>query len=354
MSTAPTKERSAKNKEPEAEVPLLQVRNLAKWFPVRKGIFSRVTQHVKAVDGVSFTLEKGRTLGLVGESGCGKTTVGRTILRLIQATAGEVIFQGKPIFKLHRRQMRIARRRMQIIFQDPYGSLNPRMTIGQSVGEPLSIHRAARGRKLRERVAGLLSQVGLEPEAMTRYPHEFSGGQRQRIGIARALALNPAFIVCDEPTSALDVSIRAQVINLLQDLQREKEIAYLMISHDLGAVRHISHDVAVMYLGRIVEIAPTAALFDQPRHPYSDVLLSAIPIPDPTKRRARVLAADDEIPSPINVPSGCPFHPRCPLYELKGKPEACRRDVPELRPVADDATRLAACHFAEETPSLIT
>jgi peptide/nickel transport system ATP-binding protein len=304
------------------------------------------------VDGVSFTLGRAKTLGLVGESGCGKTTVGRTILRLIHATAGEVRFEGKSVFDLPRAEMRALRRRMQIIFQDPYGSLNPRMTVGATVGEPLLIHGVARGRKMRERVAELLDHVGLNAEAMQRYPHEFSGGQRQRIGIARALALNPAFIVCDEPTSALDVSIRAQVINLLGDLQEKHGIAYLMISHDLGAVRYVSHEVAVMYLGRIVEQAPTETLFNDPRHPYTRVLLAAIPVPDPTKRRPKIVATDDEIPSPINIPSGCPFHPRCPLYELKGKPEVCRRDVPALRPIADDATHIASCHFAEESQQL--
>ncbi|HEX4130260.1 MAG TPA: oligopeptide/dipeptide ABC transporter ATP-binding protein [Pirellulales bacterium] len=339
-------------KESSGATALLEVRDLAKWFPVRGGLFSRVRQHVRAVDGVSFSLGRGRTLGLVGESGCGKTTVGRTILRLISPTAGQVLFEGQSVFDLPRRELRALRRKMQIIFQDPYGSLNPRMTVGATVAEPLVIHGVKRRRHARERVAELLSQVGLNAEAMNRYPHEFSGGQRQRVGIARALALNPAFIVCDEPTSALDVSIRAQVINLLGDLQQQHGIAYLMISHDLGAVRHVSHEVAVMYLGKIVEQAPTEALFDDPRHPYTRVLLAAIPVPDPTKRRPKIVATDDEIPSPINIPSGCPFHPRCPLYELKGKPETCRRDVPPLRPIAEANDHLAACHFAEESAAL--
>jgi oligopeptide/dipeptide ABC transporter ATP-binding protein len=263
-----------------------------------------------------------------------------------------VLFEGRNIFDLPRAEMQPLRRRMQIIFQDPYGSLNPRMTVGATIAEPLMIHRVLRRRKARDRVAELLDQVGLNAEAMNRYPHEFSGGQRQRVGIARALALNPAFIVCDEPTSALDVSIRAQVINLLGDLQEKYGIAYLMISHDLGAVRHVSHDVAVMYLGTIVEFAPTEMLFSDPRHPYTRVLLAAIPIPDPTRRRPKIVATDDDIPSPINIPSGCPFHPRCPLYELKGKPETCRRDAPPLRAVAEQPGHLAACHFAEESTAI--
>lgn len=336
----------------ETATPLVEVIDLAKHFPVRGGLFSRVREWVKAVDGVSFTLGQGRTLGLVGESGCGKTTVGRTILRLVPATGGRVLFEGKSVFELPKDELRQLRRRMQIIFQDPYGSLNPRMTVGTTVGEPLWIHGVARGAKLRQQVTELLSKVGLTSDAMDRYPHEFSGGQRQRIGVARALALNPAFIVCDEPTSALDVSVRAQVINLLRQLQEDEGISYLMISHDLGAVRHISHEVAVMYLGRIVEQAPTELLYRGPRHPYSKVLLSAIPVPDPTRRRKRVTATDDDIPSPINIPPGCPFHPRCPLYELKGKPEQCRTVVPEFRPLPDEPDHKASCHFAEESDAL--
>jgi oligopeptide/dipeptide ABC transporter ATP-binding protein len=332
---------------PQTE-PLVKVERLCKYFPVRRGLFARVRQWVKAVDDVSFTIGKGETLGLVGESGCGKTTVGRTLLRLIPATSGRVLFDGRPILDLPRSELRPLRKRMQIIFQDPYGSLNPRMTVGSAVAEPLRIHGMHRGRELRERVAELLQQVGLPVDAAYRYPHEFSGGQRQRVGIARALALHPSFIVCDEPTSALDVSIRAQVINLLQDLQRRLGLSYLMISHDLAAVRHISRQVAVMYLGRIVEQAPTAELYDAPRHPYTRVLLSAIPVPDPTKRRPRVAAVDDEIPSPINAPSGCAFHPRCPLYELLGKPENCRRELPELLPIAPGSAHVARCHYHHE------
>lgn len=333
---------------------LVEVRDLKKHFPVRGGLFSRVRTYLKAVDGVSFSLGSGRTLGLVGESGCGKTTVGRTILRLTPATAGSVFFQGEDILTVDRRRLRALRRRMQIIFQDPYGSLNPRMTVQQIVGEPLFIHGVARGKALRESVADLLQRVGLRVDAMNRYPHEFSGGQRQRIGIARALALRPDFIVCDEPTSALDVSIRAQIINLLQDLQREFGLSYLMISHDLGVVRHISDEVAVMYLGKIVEQAPTESLYENARHPYTQVLLSAIPAPNPELRGARArrvtsIDRDDTVPSPINVPAGCAFHPRCPLYASRGEPAECRTRTPELAPLAAEPGHLARCHFAEES-----
>lgn len=350
--------------KPAANANLLEVRDLKKHFPIRRGVFARVHEWVKAVDGVSFTLGSSRTLGLVGESGCGKTTVGRTVLRLQRATAGQVLFEGKSVFDLPRTELRSLRRRMQIIFQDPYGSLNPRMTVGATVGEPLWIHGLVRGTELRDRVADLLKQVGLSPDASDRYPHEFSGGQRQRVGIARALALKPAFIVCDEPTSALDVSVRAQVINLLRQLQADYGLSYLMISHDLGVVRHISHEVAVMYLGRIVEQAPTEELYQSPKHPYTRVLLSAIPVPDPRKRHARVVATDDDIPSPINIPSGCPFHPRCPLYELKGKPAECRERYPEIKPIAgisqpgnamqeSVSPHRVGCHFPEESEKML-
>ena len=332
---------------------LVVVRDLKKHFPVRGGLFSRVREYVKAVDGVTFSIGKGQTLGLVGESGCGKTTVGRAILRLTPATSGIVEFEGDDILRLDRRQLREKRRRMQIVFQDPNGSLNPRMTIEQIVGEALEVHGIATGAALREEVALLLSQVGLRPEVMNRYPHEFSGGQRQRIAVARAIVLKPAFIVCDEPTSALDVSIRAQIINLLQDLQAARDLSYLMISHDLGVVRHISNAVAVMYLGKIVEQAPTEALYGNPRHPYTQVLLSAIPVPNPrlrnaANRRVKSLDTDDAVPSPINIPSGCPFHPRCPLYAAKGKPVECRSTMPELVPLKSQSNHIVRCHFAED------
>lgn len=333
---------------PEAK-PLLEVEDLKKYFPIRGGVLSRVQEQVRAVDGVSFSLGQGRTLGLVGESGCGKTTVGRTLLRLIPPSGGRVTFNGRAVFDLPRSEMRDLRREMQIIFQDPYASLNPRMTVGSIIGEPLRVHGLARGSELRERVGQLIEKVGFSREIASRYPHEFSGGQRQRIGIARALSLEPDLIVCDEPTSALDVSIRAQVINLLDELQRHSNISYLMISHDLAVVRHISHEVAVMYLGKIVEQASTETLFRHPRHPYTRVLLSAIPIPDPSRQHERVVALDDEIPSPINIPSGCAFHPRCPLYALKGKPRECREQVPLLRTVDNDEPSLVSCHFAEES-----
>jgi len=343
---------SAIQNAPSTTQPLVVVDRLCKYFPVRRGVFARVKQWVKAVDDVSFNIGVGETLGLVGESGCGKTTVGRTLLRLIPATSGSVHFDGKPLLAMDRAQLQPLRRRMQIIFQDPYGSLNPRMTVGATVGEPLRIHGLEKGASIRERVVELLEQVGLPGDAVNRYPHEFSGGQRQRVGIARALALHPSFIVCDEPTSALDVSVRAQVINLLQDLQRRLGLSYLMISHDLGAVRHISKQVAVMYLGRIVEQAPTVELYDRPRHPYTRVLLSAIPVPDPSRRRVRVTAVDDEIPSPINVPSGCAFHPRCPLYELLGKPDRCRKELPILEPVEPGSSHVVRCHYHAETYKL--
>jgi oligopeptide transport system ATP-binding protein len=333
--------------------PLLNVRDLKKHFPVRGGLFSRVREYVKAVDGVTFSIGAGKTLGLVGESGCGKTTVGRTILRLIPPTSGVVEFEGDDVLRLDRGRLREKRRRMQIVFQDPYGSLNPRMTVQQIVGESLEVHGVARGAALRNEVAQLLSQVGLRSEVMNRYPHEFSGGQRQRIGVARAIALKPAFIVCDEPTSALDVSIRAQIINLLQDLQAARGLSYLMISHDLGVVRHISNAVAVMYLGKIVEQAPTEPLYENPRHPYTQVLLSAIPVPNPRLKnerppRVRTLDTEDAVPSPINIPKGCPFHPRCPLYAAKGQPAECRTNLPELLPLKSQPEHFVRCHFAEE------
>jgi len=337
-------------------VPLLDVRDLKKHFPIRGGLFSTIREWVKAVDGVSFTLEKGQTLGLVGESGCGKTTVGRALLRLISATGGQVLFEGDDLLKMSHAQLRAVRPRMQIIFQDPYGSLNPRMTVEQIVGEPLDVYRVAQGAELRAQVVSLLQQVGLRPEVLNRYPHEFSGGQRQRLGVARALALKPSFIVCDEPTSALDVSIRAQIINLLEELQDQRKLSYLMISHDLAVVRHISHHVAVMYLGRIVEQAPTESLFEDSRHPYTQVLLAAIPVPNPRNRgvkKLKTLDVDDTVPSPVKLPPGCAFHPRCPLYASKGKPAQCREILPTLQPLANSPQHIVSCHFADEARTLL-
>ena len=303
---------------------LVEVRNLKKYFPITSGIFSSVSGHVRAVDGVSLSIRNGETLGLVGESGCGKTTTGRAILRLIEPTEGQVRFDGIDVLRLSRKGLRAIRRQMQIIFQDPYSSLNPRMTVGGMLSEALKIHKLARGKVLRARVSELLETVGLRPDYARRYPHEFSGGQRQRIGIARALAVNPRFIVADEPVSALDVSIQAQIINLLQDLQARLGLTYLFVAHDLSVVRHISDRVAVMYLGRIVEIADSQRLYTDPQHPYTRALLSAIPIPDPLRRPSRTVLPGD-VPSPANVPSGCPFHPRCPERE-----EACSRIRPDL------------------------
>ena len=316
---------------------LIQVKDLKTYFPVRRGLFSRIHAYVKAVDGVSFNIKAGQTLGLVGESGCGKTTTGRTILRLIPATGGEVLFQNKSIFSLPRHQMRRLRRDMQLIFQDPFGSLNPRMTVGNIVGEALTVHGLAIGRHRREQVAQLLEKVGLSTHHVSRYPHEFSGGQRQRIGIARALALHPKFIVCDEPVSALDVSIQSQIINLLQDLQAEYHLTYLFIAHDLAVVEHISDTVAVMYLGKIVEYARAADLYSNPQHPYTMALLSAIPQPDP-HRSSRRIVLRGEVPSPMNPPSGCPYHPRCHMAI-----ERCKKELPPLQKKGADAEHIASC-----------
>jgi oligopeptide/dipeptide ABC transporter ATP-binding protein len=324
--------------------PLLQVRDLVKYYTAG-GLFGGGAPPVRAVDGVSFDVGQGETLGLVGESGCGKSSAGRTILRLQEPTSGSAVFEGTDVFSLDRPSLRRLRRRMQVIFQDPYGSLNPRMTVGAAVAEGIEIHRLAAGAEVARRVSALLEEVGLDPGYARRYPHEFSGGQRQRIGIARALAVEPAFIVCDEPVSALDVSVQAQVLNLLADLQRDRGLSYLFIAHDLAVVRQIAQRVAVMYLGRIVESGPTEALLSAPRHPYTVALLSAVPEPDPSRRRARIVLGGD-LPSPSNPPPGCPFHTRC---FHPAKDQRCRTEVPELRVVGDTA---AACHYAELTPSV--
>ncbi|MDI6771198.1 MAG: dipeptide ABC transporter ATP-binding protein [bacterium] len=309
---------------------ILEVRNLRKYFPITKGfIFQKQVGAVKAVDDVSFFIRTGETLGLVGESGCGKTTTGRVILRLMEPTAGDAVFEGRSIFSLHKEELRLMRRNLQIIFQDPYSSLNPRMTVGDIVGEPLEIHNLARGKDKVRRVQELLEVVGLSPYHANRYPHEFSGGQRQRIGIARALAVNPKLIICDEPVSALDVSIQAQVLNLLEDLQKEFGLTYLFIAHDLSVVKHISDRVAVMYLGKIVEVCPVEEIFANPQHPYTEALLSAVPIPDPGMRRERIILPGD-VPSPSNPPKGCRFHTRC-LYAV----ESCRVNEPPMVDVAD-------------------
>ena len=349
----------------DVSTPLVDVRNLKTHFPIRKGVFSRVVGQVKAVDDVSFTLRAKKTLGLVGESGCGKTTVGRTILRLVPATSGEVIYKGRDFFSYHGNELRQLRRHMQIIFQDPVSSLNPRMTIGNIIGEPIQVHGLAKGKDRDDRVSSLLSRVGLHPQDALRYPHEFSGGQRQRIGIARALALSPEFIVCDEPVSALDVSIQSQILNLLDDLQQEFGIAYLFIAHNLAVVEHFSDDVSVMYLGRIVEHASAKELYRNPKHPYTLSLLSAVPEPNPRPTRKRIVLTG-EVPSPSNPPTGCHFHPRCPLARKLASQsgasdtveittggvklrvmQKCVHESPPLAPVSGEAGHTAACWYAD-------
>jgi oligopeptide transport system ATP-binding protein len=319
--------------------PLLRVWNLTKEFPIKGGLFGGHAGSVHAVDGVDFNIDRGETLGLVGESGCGKSTTGRCVLRLIEPSWGEIRFEGKDVRSLEAGELRVLRRDIQIIFQDPYASLNPRMTVGEIIGEALIIHRLTKTRRqFEERVASLLETVGLQADHMGRYPNEFSGGQRQRIGIARALAVEPKLIICDEPVSALDVSIQAQVINLLEDLQEKLGLAYLFIAHDLSVVEHISDRVAVMYLGRIVETAPARELYASPLHPYTEALLSAVPIPDPKVKRQRVRLAG-EVPSPIDPPSGCHFHTRCPLAQFP----LCSSERPALKQRSDG--HWVACHL---------
>ena len=344
--------------------PLLDVAGLKTHFPVRRGLLRSVVGYVKAVDGVDLRLNAGETLGLVGESGCGKSTVGRSILRLVPATEGTVTFNGQNVYAARRNNLKALRRQMQIVFQDPVSSLNPRMTVGRIIGEPIQVHGLARGAELEKRVATLLQRVGLAPEHAGRYPHEFSGGQRQRIGIARALGLQPRFIVCDEPVSALDVSIQSQILNLLADLKDEFGLSYLFIAHNLAVVEHFCDRVAVMYLGRIVELADRDALYARPSHPYTRALLSAAPSPEPVRRGKRIVLPG-EVPSPVNPPSGCAFHPRCPLAREQAAmlpaadrveirvlgesvtvPGVCVKQTPTLTPVNGDTLHTAACHFA--------
>jgi oligopeptide/dipeptide ABC transporter ATP-binding protein len=335
--TTVTTSSAADSAPPTGAADVLRVEGLSTWFPVRQGLLQGVRGHVKAVDGVSFGIAPGETLCLVGESGCGKSTVGKTVLRLIEPTAGRIWLGDTEVTHLDEAAMRPHRRQLQMVFQDPYASLNPRMKVGEIVAEPLDNYGLAPGAERRPRLEALLNQVGLRPDALERYPFEFSGGQRQRLGIARALALNPRLIVADEPVSALDVSVQAQVLNLLKDLQDELGLAYLFVSHDLGVVEHVAHRVAVMYLGRIVEMGPRERIFSAPTHPYTEALMAAAPVADPRLKRERLLIEGD-VPSPIDPPAGCHFHTRCPLAQ-----ERCRREAPTLRPVAEG--HVVACHL---------
>ena len=329
------------NSAAKSVAPLLEVRNLKKYFPVHGGVFGRVQNQVKAVDGVSFALGRGKTLGLVGESGCGKSTLGRAILYLQPPSSGQVLIDGEQLDARDKQVLLARRPDMQIIFQDPFASLSPRRTVAQIIREPLDIHRVGTPAERRERVEEQLHIVGLRQNALNRYPHEFSGGQRQRIGIARALVLDPKFIVADEPVSALDVSVQSQVLNLIEKLQAERGIAFLFISHDLAVIQHVSDEVAVMYLGRIVEQAPAADIYRSPKHPYTQALLSAIPQPDPRRKPDRIVLAGD-VPSPMNPPAGCAFHTRCPLAV-----EQCKKATPALRKIRTDGSHHVACHLAE-------
>ena len=319
--------------------PLLEVKSLKVHFPVNVQPFARTRDFVRAVDEVSFAIGPGETVGLVGESGCGKTTLGRAVIRLVEPTSGQIVFEGEDLARLNGKALRQRRRKFQMIFQDPYGSLNPRMTVENIIGEALDIHRlAASGAARRQRVERLLADVGLDSAHTRRYPHEFSGGQRQRIGIARALAVEPRLIVCDEPVSALDVSVQAQIVNLLRDLQLEHHIAYLFVAHDLAVVRQLSQRMLVMYLGKFVETGPAKVVCSEPRHPYTQALISAVPVVDPDSKRARIILSGD-VPSPIHPPAGCPFHPRCPIAQAR-----CKTEVPQLRWL--DKDRAVACHLA--------
>lgn len=334
MADAPIRETSDQDRPAE---PVLSVKNLKKHFPIKSGVFSRVTGHVKAVDGLSFDIYPGETFGLVGESGCGKSTTGQVVLRLLNATSGSVRYRGEDVYAADPGRLRGLRKDMQIVFQDPYSALNPRMTIGAAIREILHVHNIARGGEAKERVEQVLERCGLQPYHARRYPHEFSGGQRQRVVIARALALDPSFVVADEPISALDVSIQSQIINLLEDLQDEFDLTYLFISHDLSVVKHIADRVGVMYLGKLVEVADKKEFYENPLHPYSQALLSAIPVSDPTYKKKRIILKGD-VPSPANPPSGCPFHTRCPHVM-----DVCKRVTPQLLPTPSG--HYAACHL---------